>query len=41
MEDRKKLLAQTVQSIVVQSIVVQSDDGEEIAVPFKFKVGIK
>jgi hypothetical protein len=35
-EDRKRLLAET-----VESIVVQSDDGEEIAIRFKFKVGIK
>jgi len=35
-EDRKRLLAET-----VESILVQSDNGEEIAIQFKFKVGIK
>jgi hypothetical protein len=34
--ERKRLLAET-----VESILVQSDDGDEIAIQFGFRVGIK
>ena len=36
MDERKSLLTET-----VESILVQSDDGDEIAIQFKFRVGIK